>query len=131
MIDFLTLIEYELNRVETIIEPSDDIQPGEDIVGEISEELQKFYTVWKQTGKTAGALENDMRWGNVSPETMAQVQELKTKAQAIYLLFWIAVQDEMKRWDPRDHLAIRKGFKLVKCPQPEIPNIFRIWGGPA
>ncbi|KKL90870.1 hypothetical protein LCGC14_1900390 [marine sediment metagenome] len=128
-IEFIALLGLEINMVDKINEPQDDLRPGDDIKGEISEELQKLYTVWKRLGQSAGALENDIQWGNTSPDAFSKVQELRAKASLIKAILWIAIQDELHLWDSKDPLALRKGFKIVGSKGPEIPPIFKFLGG--
>lgn len=128
-IEFITLLGLELSMVDKINEPQDEILPGENIKGEISEELRKLYTVWKRLGQSAGALENDIQWGNSSPEAIAKVHELKAKASIIKAIFWTAIQDELHLWGGSDSLALRTGFRVVGCKGPDIHPFFKFLGG--
>ena len=128
-IEFTTLLGLELDMIEKIIEPQDEMQPGDEILGEISGDLRKLYTVWKQMGKSAGALENDIQWGNTSLNAFGTVQELKAKASIVKAILWIAIQDELHLWDCKVPLALRTGWKVVSCKSQGFP-IFRMFGGP-
>ena len=128
-IEFITLLGLELSMVDKINEPQDDIRPGDDIKGDLSEDLQKLYTVWKRLGQSAGALENDLQWGDSGPETIAKVQELKTKASIIKAIFWTAIQDELQLWGCSESLALRRGFKVVGYKGPDIHPFFKFLGG--
>ncbi len=130
-IEFLTILNYELDMVKDLIEPKEDLQPGDEPQGTISEELKKLYTVWKQTGMKAGALENELRWGAASGDQFATAQELKGKAGVLNVIFWAAVQDELHLWHLKEQIAIRKGYQVVACKGQGMPPFFRFFmGGP-
>ena len=129
-IEFITLLGLELSMVDKINEPQEEILSGDNIKGEISEDLQKLYTVWKRLGQSAGALENDLQWGNSGPDSIAKVYELKAKASIIKAIFWTAIQDELHLWGCTESLALRKGFNIVGYKGPEVPPFFKFLGGP-
>ncbi len=120
-IEFISMVNLELNMVEEISEPPTEVYPGEEIVGEVPEELRRLYTLWRQTGKSAGSIDNELRWGSTDPAAQEKAAELAAKAQVLHLIFWISVQDELKLWHIKETLAVRKGFKVVKCATQETP----------
>ncbi len=125
-IEFLTMLSLELDMLEgDILEVPDPVQDGETVRGELSLELRKLYTVWKNLGKSAGALENELHWGAPDPDKFAKVHELKTKASYINGLLWIAIMDDLHLWGLKESLAIRTGWKVISRPAQEIPPFFR------
>ena len=127
-IEFIALLGIELNMLDQILEPQDEMQPGDQIQGEISEDLRKLYTLWKLTGSRAGALQNELRWGPADPEKATLAHEFSCKAGVINVIFWAAVQDELHLWHSKEPLAIRKGFKVVIYKEGSVP-MFQIMGG--
>jgi hypothetical protein len=130
-IEFINMVLLELDMVkdEEILEPPDEIKDGEEFAGEMSPEIKKLYTLWKNTGREAGILENDARWGDKNiNEVWGKVIELKAKAQAINMILWVAIQDDLHLWTDKSGLAIRKGFKIVKTPVQ--PTTFFMGGPP-
>jgi hypothetical protein len=131
-IKFIQALGLELETIQELIEPFEEIKPGEEVIGEISEELRRLYTYWRVTGKAAGAIENEISWGDANPETRARAYELNIKAQVLHAILWVAIQDEIGVWEDKQRLFLRKGFKIIKTPpKPPMFPMFNIFpGGP-
>lgn len=130
-IEFIDNIPLDLQMMEEneLVSPQDKLDPEDQALGELSLELKKLYTLWKGLGKSAGALQNDITWGVADPEKSARANALKSKAQVVSMILWIAIQDELNLWHLTEPLAIRKGFRVVSYKSPAGP-FYSILGGP-
>lgn len=125
MSTFLRLLPFELQEVQEYSEPDSEVEKGDHIVGIMSDDLKKLYTLWRQFSYRASELALQLEYGrqNVS---RAEVDEIKTKAGLLGGLFWIAVSDEFGLWN-RKSTGVRKGYKVVWSDEegPDLSSFLR------
>lgn len=125
MSTFINLLPIELQEVEEYKEPDMNMEKGDHIVGDMSDDLKKLYTLWRQFSYRADELKLQLRYGRQNVGK-AEVAEISTKAEALRALFWIAVADEFELWD-RGNTGVRKGYKVVWSEEqrPDMPPFLR------
>lgn len=122
MSTWLKLLPLELKEVSDFLEPTEEIKAGEEIVGVVSDELRKLYTLWKTLRKSADLLIVELEYKKVTDEERGKIAELKSKARALELLFWVGVADELRLWDHVGSVpGMRTGWRVVECKLPESP----------
>lgn len=125
MSTFIRLLPLELQEVQEYKEPDMQVEKGDHIVGDMSDDLKKLYTLWRQFSYRASELTLQLEYGRQNVGK-AEVNEIKTKAEVLRDLFWIAVSDEFELWD-RNRTGVRKGFKVVWSEEqrPDMPPFLR------
>jgi hypothetical protein len=121
MSTFLKLLPMELSVITKFSEPTREVKSTDTVIGTIENDHKALYTLWLQT-KKAGELKTIEANYETDPEEKERLNgkayELGAKAQALYELLWIAINDHFEVW-PRMHLRIRKGWQLVQTPPPK------------
>lgn len=125
MSTFIKLLPLELAEIKEFQEPTADVVKGDHVVGEMSEDLKKLWTLWKQSAYRASELSLQHRYGQQNV-TKAQATEAETKAEVLNIIFWIAIHDEFSLWD-KNSTGVRRGFKVVWSDEthPDIPQFLR------
>ncbi|GAJ23799.1 unnamed protein product, partial [marine sediment metagenome] len=87
MSTFLGLLPIDLQEVKEYQEPDMETERGDHIVGTMSDDLKKLYTLWRQFSYRASELALQLAHGrqNVS---RGEVAEIRTKAEVLKELFW-------------------------------------------
>lgn len=127
---WLALLPLEIRDVNDLIAPLEQVNEGEKVVGVVSEELRKLYTLWKSLEKKAGLLQVELKYTKATEEERAKVSELNSKAKALSMLFWIGVLDELNLWGHPEQCAIRGEWQVVEFPAPPSPFPFQFMVGP-
>ena len=125
MSTFIKLLPLELAEIKEFQEPTADIEDGDHVVGDMSEDLKKLWTLWKQSAYRASELKLQLRYGQQNV-TKAQTTEAETKAEVLNIIFWIAIHDEFSLWD-KESTGVRKGYKVVWSDEahPGLPPFLR------
>ncbi|MDP2731049.1 MAG: hypothetical protein Q8O55_11300 [Dehalococcoidales bacterium] len=73
----------------------------------------------------------EQKYITASDEDKGKVSELATKARALELIFWIAVQDEFQLWRRPHGLShyLCAGWKVVEFKQNDLPFPFQLFPG--
>lgn len=144
-------IGRELARIkeEDLIEPEYEMNPKTDhVLGEMSEELKRLFTLWRKTGQVTRAATKTAREAlkKIILELPAEandtdLDEAKKKAEqletsiciakeredAMCQVFWVSVRDEFPGANDKS-LAVCKGFKVAwieggKEPMPQTIGV--------
>ena len=131
MITWLKLLPLEIQEVDVLIEPTDEVKEGETIVGTISDDLKKLWTLCRSMKKSAELLSIEVKYKQADAEATGKVSELLTKARALEMIFWIGIFDELQLWGHPEQPGLRVGWQVVEFKRPEmiLPFGFGI-GGP-
>ncbi len=129
MSTWLGLLPLDIQDVNDLIEPTDEIKEGETVAGVMSDELKKILTLCRSLKKSAELLTVELKYTKGSDPERTRIAELMTKATVLEMIFWIGVRDELQLWDQREHLALRVGWQMVKFKQPDIPFPFNFLMG--
>ena len=125
MSTWFKLLPFELTEVTAFMEPIEEVKPGETPVGTVSDDLKKLYTLWRNLKKEADLLAVEFEYRKFTDEERGKISELKSKARALEMIFWIGTYDELHLWS---HTAfqpdIRIGWQVVEIKPPEIPFRF-------
>lgn len=129
MYTWFKLLPLEIQEVDQLVEPQDEIKEGETPAGTISEILRKMYSLWKSTDQASELLAVELKYRKASDEDWGRLAQLKAKSHILSVLFWICVMDELNLWSHREQCAIREGWQIVEY-QAGPPDIFRhLFGG--
>ena len=129
MSTWLKLLPLEIQEVNELIEPTEEVKEGETIAGVISDELKKIWTLCKSIKRSAELLEIEMRYSKPTDEERARVSELMAKGRALEVIFWIGAIDDLQLWGHSEQCALRVGWQVVEFKQPEMPFPFKLFGG--
>lgn len=115
------LIEKILSlSVDFIFEPKSKPEEGDVILGEVSVDLRKTYSLYRQKAEEHDMLAmefNKKTWKDAeekkknSEELETTLSPLKEEAKLLKNIFWVSLRSEFKY--PTGRLAIRSGWKLV------------------
>jgi len=125
MSTWVKLLPLELQEVNELMEPTEEIKDGEKIAGVISDELKKLYTLWKASKKSVELLIVELEYKKATEQERGKIAELKTKARALEMIFWVGVCDELGLWNNVEMIpSIRAGWRVIELKQPESPFRF-------
>lgn len=115
---FLKLLQLELDSLEQsdYFEPEAELGSDDNVVGELSDDLVRLFTMWRQAQKSMTEKAIQARFGRLDDdkrdELLAQTEEAHLKMHVVSDLFWIEVREEHKLWD-KSNIGVRKGRKVV------------------
>lgn len=118
MLAYITLLNLELDvlKPEDYIEPYSDIIRGDTVVGTMSEDSVKLYTLWMQTCKAYEERRIEFMFSVAKPgrerERLAcKVSELEDKSDFIRDLFWVSLKEELHLWGKS--IGVRSSRRVV------------------
>jgi len=124
---WLKFLTFELASLETLIEPKQEMLPGDVIVGVASEDLQRLFTLWTSSERGFDELTLKIKYGEVESEKEADhIRELAWKKHMLSGIFWTCVKDEFKLWGVQG-IGIRKGFNIVTSTIQPVNDIGRFF----
>ncbi len=129
MSTWFKLLPLELQEVDELIEPLEEIKEGETVAGVVSDGLKKLWTLSRASRKAADLLEVELRYSPTPTEERAKATELMAKARAMEMIFWIGVIDELQLWGHSEQCALRAGWQIVEFKTPDTPFPFRFLHG--
>jgi len=118
MLTWLNLLPLEIQGIEELLEPIDEVKEGETIVGVISDDLKRLWTLFKSIRKSADLLSIEVKYRQASAQETGKISELLSKARALELIFWIGVIDEFQIWGHAETPGLRRGWQVVEYKQP-------------
>lgn len=122
------LLPLELQEVSELLEPTEEVERGETVIGVVSEELKKLYTLWQSLRKSAELLEIELKYRKSTNAELGKISELRAKARALGYLFWIGACDELQLWGNPGQSGVRAGWQVVEFKKPESPFDFLFRG---
>ena len=123
------LLPLEIQAVEELVEPTDEVKEGETIVGTVPDELKRLWSLHKSMKKAAEMMEIELRYTKGSAQDRGKVCELMGKAKALEIIFWTGVLDEWQLWGHPEQTALRVGWQVVEFKKPELPFPFKFFPG--
>jgi len=129
MSTWFKLLPLDIEDVDELIEPIDEIKEGETVVGAVSDDLKKLWTLCKAGRKAAELLEVELRYTPAPAQERARVAELISKARVMEMLFWIGVIDELQLWGHPEQCGLRVDWQVVEFKAPEMPFPFKFFPG--
>jgi len=128
MSTWLKLLPLEIQSVDTLIEPTEEVKEGETVAGVVSDGLKKLWTLSSAGKKAAALLEVELRYTpSAGPEERGRMTEQASKANAMEMIFWIGAMDELQLWGHPEACALRVGWQVVEFKRPET-NPFKFLG---
>jgi hypothetical protein len=113
MSTFIKMIPLELQDVDHYFEPKFELIDGDHVVGVMSADLKKLFTLGQQYALRVEELKIKYRFSDENSEDIqAKINELSSKTDALRTLFWIAVSDEFSLWN-RASTGVRRGYQVV------------------
>ena len=113
---WLELLPLELNEITDYFEPELEFDPNKYYqVGKMTESLKKLFTLWRNLDKEAERSLLNTRYGKNEQERKSyktKTAELKEKAKAARLIFWISLKDTFGLWDKKC-VGVTKGFLVI------------------
>lgn len=115
---FLELLEIELKSLDQrdFYEPDAELEPEDHVVGDMSEDAVRLFTLMLQTTKSLAEKIIEMKFERLSSDESKQLriqlEELRDKSDFIKELFWIEIKSEHNLWD-KSGLGVRVGRKVV------------------
>ena len=124
MSTWLKLLPMELDTIKGFIEPEFTIKNTDKVVGEMSELTKKLFTLGRLLEKDGNQNKLDSHYcadNEHKLELEAKAAEYTMKAQAVKILMWIGVREELQLWSA--NIGIRSGFKVVVIPDNDNDDI--------
>jgi len=117
MLKWLETVKVEMEKVsaDEIIGTDDEVKKDDTVVGVVSEDLQKLFTLAKQYQKIAAEKQVAMKFAEDDKEKEeheAQYWSANNKAGLFRDIFWVELRDQFQLWT-KDSVAFRKGWKVV------------------
>lgn len=129
MSTWLKLLPLEMTTVEDFREPTDKIDPRYDhIVGEMSDDLKRLYTLWMQIDRESERLAHEAKWESDEAkkrQLVTNVYEIYKKAEILQEIFWISLKDDYQLWD-KPSVGVRKNYQVVWTEERNPFDIFRL-----
>jgi len=129
MSTWLKLLALEVREVDELVEPQEKVREGEMVVGTLSEDMRKLYSLWKSLEKAAELLTVELKYGKATDEERGKLAEMRAKAQALGMLFWIGALDELQLWSHPEQCALRAGWQIVEYQAGPTDFLRHLFGG--
>ena len=122
MSTWLKLLPLELTEITDLMEPTDEVQPGDTPVGIVSDELKKMYTLYREMKKSADLLVVEVEYRKATEEERGKISELVNKSKTLEMLFWVGISDDFHLWSHTGLMpAIRVGWQVVEFKPTGLP----------
>jgi len=112
----LGMLPLELQEITEYIEPNSPVERNETVIGHMTDDHKKLYTLWLETDKWLAELklEFQFRRRKEDDERRALVGQLLSKSKVLKLLFWAAISDEFGLWGHDITTGVREGYTVVE-----------------
>ena len=124
---WLKLLPLELQGITDIMEPPGDVGENDNVVGVMSDDLKRLYTLWRMCTKESEQARLNYRY-SPNPEDKHKALEYKSKAEALQHIFWTCVNEEFDLWH-RYSTGVRKGWQVCwseeSDDEPHLPDFLR------
>ena len=110
MTTWLKLLPLELQEITDFMDPPQKLCEGDNIVGVMSDDLKRLYTLWMLIDKEAEQAKLDYRFSH-KLEDEYRALEYTSKSQALRCIFWVCLDEEFNLWS-KDISGIRKGWQV-------------------
>ena len=110
MTTWLKLLPLELQEITDFIEPPQKVVRGDNLVGVMSDDLKKLYTLWMLVDKEAEQSKLNYRFTH-KPEDEHKALEYGAKTEALRCLFWVCLKEEFDLWS-KSISGIREGWQV-------------------
>jgi hypothetical protein len=128
---WLKILDLELKELkkEQFIEPEAEVSQFEKVIGTMTEDQIKLYTLSEIYGKASMESYVQARFSRKEEEKSKSYKkaiELKRKSEVVLQIMWISINEELDLWN-EPNLAIRKDYKVVVTPPsfPELPDFIK------
>ena len=130
MSTWLKLLPLELSEITEYVEPQTELDPQKfHVLGEMTEDLKKLYTLWFTLAKQKDEYLLAARYAKDEKEeklNLTRAIELGEKTEVVKQIFWISLRDEFNLWNKlvidEVMIGVSKGFKVVWSERPSGPR---------
>ena len=116
MTTWIKLLPLEISNITEMWEPEQEVDEAFDHpVGEMSDDLRKLFSLWRQTQKCAEQLILEARYSHNADEQKSlgtRAFEIQKKAEVLREIFWISVRDEFGLWN-KDAIGVCRGYLVI------------------
>lgn len=122
---FVRNLTMDMAMQEDLVEPMAEATKDDTFVGDMTDDLKRLWSMKVGYSRSADEIELKLKY---LPEPhpideLAKIAELRQKAKALDILFWIGVQDTFHLWGTAEGVACRKGWTIATVPAPKMPSI--------
>ena len=125
-------LELDMLKPEDYIEPQWERSSKETIVGELSDDLKRVFTLYIIYQKAAAQASVDMTFATVDEKETAKgkVNENESKAALLNRMLWHGVHDKFDLWH-HPIVGVRQNYQVIYNDEPPPPQMmgFNIFGG--
>lgn len=107
---FVKLIEEELRMVVKYVEPTNEVEEKDKVVGEANEYIKKIFTSLNFFHDKYAEICQTLK---EHPENIKQVNFLIKSIELLRILLWTEINMTYELWD-RPNIGIRKGWKIIE-----------------
>ena len=127
----LQTVENILEEVKAVsdnslLEPDDEVEPAEQIIGEMSLLQKKARTYLRNISTQMIQCKLDFMAalnGEVKINAISKVNLLGMKGDLLFNWFWLNIREEFEV--PEGNVGVRKGFQVVSFPDSHTPKADR------
>lgn len=111
---WLDLVTMEAEGSEIDIEPDTEVEQTDHVVGEVSPELRKLFSISRSMQMEAEQTGLNLRYGREKNQEAAQEKMLMLldKSKILMQIFWSELKDVHNLWS-QPAIGVRKGWKVV------------------
>ncbi len=107
-------------------EPHGELERTDNVVGVMSDDLKRLYTLWIDTQMASEQLVLEAKFAfkqNERDSSFTRAFELRTKTEVLEKIFWVSLRDEFGLWD-KPGVGIRANYQVVWFDSPQPKSIF-------
>lgn len=125
---WLKLLPLEIQEVLDLIEPTEEVKKNETVIGIVSDDLKKLWSLHRSAKKAAEIMQVEWKYAPASDEEHGRIVELTSKARVMELIFWIGVMEELQLWSHPEQCGLRVGWQVVEFKKPDSPFFDLLFG---
>ena len=114
---FIDLIKMDLNSLEEkdFLEPNVPLAPGEVLVGDMSVDHKKIFTLMTSTLKQSEELKLKARFSNsdIQRSLFEEFSLLQDKYNLLNDMFWFEIKLAHRDLNNKPSIGVRQGYKIV------------------
>ena len=121
MTTWLKLLPLELQQITDFREPSAEVGKNDNVVGVMSDDLKRLYTLWMVCTREAEQAKLNYRFSD-DLRDQCKSREYKFKADALRHIFWTCLNEEFNLWH-KSMTSVRKGWQVCWSDVSDEPNL--------
>jgi hypothetical protein len=127
MSTWFKMLNMELDEITEYVDDGAPKKENETVIGEMSDEHKKLYTLWRRMQHAADIKATDLNYTSHDkrPALILEAAELGMKAETLQKILWTAIGEDLHTWD-KQNLSIRQGWIVVEFPIDQRHNLLRM-----